>query len=95
MRRLNLSGYLRPISIAVSCQMMDDILSDNSLDRLDRIEKLESILSAATHHALPSPALPTLHSSSPFSTTIQKVCVDAETQVRVLSVSLAIATRST
>ena len=31
--------------------MMDDILSDNSLDRLDRIERLESILAAASHHA--------------------------------------------
>ena len=70
--------------------MMDDILSDNSLDRLDRIERLESILAAASHHALPSPVLPSpspaLHFPAPaplpaVCNNIQKVYVDAETQV--------------
>jgi hypothetical protein len=85
-------------------QMMDDILSDNSLDRLDRIEKLESILAAASHHALPSPS-PTTNNHAPNNShapnshtlnnhipnlpnntsVVHKVCVDAETQVLVLS----------
>jgi len=36
-----------PVSLAESMQMVDDILANGSLDRMDRIERLESILSAA------------------------------------------------
>jgi len=42
----------RPASLAESMQMVDDILSDNSLERMDRIERLENILAAASQHAL-------------------------------------------
>ena len=53
--------------------MVDDILSDNSIERLDRIDRIDSILAAA--HALnsftPSPKL-------------EGTKVDAETQVRNL-----------
>ena len=52
-------------------QMVDNILSDSSMERMDRIERLESILAAASIHALnPSP---TSHAPSNK--------VDAETQV--------------
>lgn len=37
-----------PPSLTESMQLMDDILSDTTMDRLERIEKLEAILSAAT-----------------------------------------------
>ena len=33
-------------------QMVDEILANSSLDRIDRIERLESVLAAATHHTL-------------------------------------------
>jgi len=36
-----------PVSLAESMQLVDEILANGSLDRMDRIEKLESILSAA------------------------------------------------
>ena len=32
--------------------MVEDILSDSSMERMDRIDRLESILAAATQHAL-------------------------------------------
>ena len=32
--------------------MVDEILANSSLDRIDRIERLESVLAAATHHTL-------------------------------------------
>jgi len=66
---------------------MDDILSDTSLDRLDRIERLESLLAAATHHALPSPA-PSSATTPLASNCIQKVFVDAETQVHLETIIL-------
>jgi len=60
----------RPASLAESMQMVDNILSDSSMERMDRIERLESILAAASIHALnPSP---TSHAPSNK--------VDAETQ---------------
>lgn len=37
-----------PPSLTESMQLMDDILSDTTMDRLERIDKLEAILSAAT-----------------------------------------------
>lgn len=37
-----------PPSLTESMQMMDEILSDTSMDRLSKIDKLEAILSAAT-----------------------------------------------
>lgn len=41
-------------------QLMDEILSDKSMDRLERIDKLEAILSAAT--LLPSDSVcPTIN----------------------------------
>jgi exonuclease 3'-5' domain-containing protein 1 len=36
-----------PVSLAESMQLVDEILANGSMDRMDRIEKLESILSAA------------------------------------------------
>merc|ERR1719266_2317867 len=48
-----------PVSLAESMQMVDEILANGNLVRMDRIEKLESILSAATQHALvPTPTPP-------------------------------------
>ena len=35
--------------------MVDEILANGTMDRMDRIEKLESLLSAATNLASPSP----------------------------------------
>ena len=32
--------------------MVDEVLANSSLDRIDRIERLESVLAAATHHTL-------------------------------------------
>lgn len=51
-----------PTSLTESMQLMDSILNDNKIDRLDKIDKLEAILSAATH-------LPTENEQSlePFS----------------------------
>lgn len=37
-----------PPSLTESMQLMDEILSDKSMDRISRIDKLEAILSAAT-----------------------------------------------
>lgn len=42
----------RPTSLTESMQMVEDILSDSSMERMDRIDRLESILAAATQHAL-------------------------------------------
>ena len=44
-----------PVSLAESMQMVDEILANGNLDRMDRIEKLENILSAATNLSSPSP----------------------------------------
>ncbi|KAK5638366.1 hypothetical protein RI129_012661 [Pyrocoelia pectoralis] len=38
-----------PTSLTESMQLMDSILNDNKIDRLVKIDKLEAILSAATH----------------------------------------------
>jgi len=59
----------RPSSLAESMQMVDSILSDNSMERMDRIERLESILAAASLHAL-----------NPSPSTQEGTKVDAETQ---------------
>ena len=40
------------ILITILNQMVDEILANSSLDRIDRIERLESVLAAATHHTL-------------------------------------------
>jgi len=61
----------RPASLAQSMQMVDDLLSDNSIERLDRIERLENLLSEASQQAL-------INTSSPTETRGNKV--DAETQ---------------
>merc|ERR1711936_126972 len=63
-----------PVSLAESMQMVDEILANGNLDRMDRIERLESILSAATHHALvvPTPTIP--------PTPVKPTMVDSETQ---------------
>ncbi|KAK6621823.1 hypothetical protein RUM44_001630 [Polyplax serrata] len=37
-----------PVSLTESMQMVDEILSDSQMDRLDKIKRLEEILSAAT-----------------------------------------------
>jgi len=66
-----------PVSLAESMQMVDEILANSSLDRIDRIERLESVLAAATHHTLiQSPPLPT---SAP-SPAPRPTMADAETQ---------------
>lgn len=44
-----------PVSLAESMAMVDEILANGNIDRMDRIEKLESLLSAATNLASPSP----------------------------------------
>jgi len=44
-----------PVSLAESMAMVDEILANGTMDRMDRIEKLESLLSAATNLASPSP----------------------------------------
>jgi len=44
-----------PVSLAESMAMVDDILANGTMDRMDRIEKLESLLTAATNLASPSP----------------------------------------
>ena len=62
--------------------MVDEILANGNMDRMDRIEKLESILSAATQHALvPTP-------TPPPPQAIKPTMVDSETQVSLLSPSL-------
>ena len=38
--------------------MVEDILSDSSMERMDRIDRLESILAAATQHALTPTSAP-------------------------------------
>ena len=48
--------------------MVDEILANGTMDRMDRIEKLESLLSAATNLASPSPQP-------------KPLMVDSETQV--------------
>lgn len=58
-----------PVSLAESMQMVDEILANGNLDRMDRIEKLENILSAATQLSSPSPQPP-----------LKPVMVDSETQ---------------
>ena len=40
------------MAIDLLSQMVDEILANSSLDRVDRIERLESVLAAATHHSL-------------------------------------------
>lgn len=47
-----------PPSLTESMQLMDEILSDKTMDRIERIDKLEAILSAAT--LLPSDPVSTL-----------------------------------
>lgn len=37
-----------PPSLTESMQLMDEILADKTMDRIERIDKLEAILSAAT-----------------------------------------------
>lgn len=44
-----------PVSLAESMAMVDEILANGTMHRMDRIEKLESLLSAATSLASPSP----------------------------------------
>ena len=56
------------MSLAESMAMVDEILANGTMDRMDRIEKLESLLSAATNLASPSP-------------TQKPIMVDSETQV--------------
>ena len=51
--------------------MVDEILANGTMDRMDRIEKLESLLSAATNLASPSPQP-------------KPLMVDSETQVLTL-----------
>ena len=58
-----------PVSLAESMQMVDEILANGNLDRMDRIEKLENILSAATNLSTPSPQPPS-----------RPIMVDSETQ---------------
>jgi len=48
----------RPTSLTESMQMVEDILSDSSMERMDRIDRLESILAAATQHALTPTSAP-------------------------------------
>lgn len=64
-----------PVSLTESMQMVDDILSNGNLDRLDRIERLETILAQATTEAFmrPSPTAANKLFLSP-------AMVDAETQ---------------
>ena len=57
-----------PVSLAESMAMVDEILANGTMDRMDRIEKLESLLSAATNLASPSPQP-------------KPLMVDSETQV--------------
>ena len=57
-----------PVSLAESMAMVDDILANGTMDRMDRIEKLESLLTAATNLASPSPQP-------------KPIMVDSETQV--------------
>ena len=56
------------MSLAESMAMVDEILANGTMDRMDRIEKLESLLSAATNLASPSPQP-------------KPLMVDSETQV--------------
>lgn len=42
-----LSPTSEPRSLTESMQQMDDILSDTNMDRLDKIERLEALLTAA------------------------------------------------
>ena len=63
-----------PVSLAESMAMVDEILANGTMDRMDRIEKLESLLSAATNLASPSPQP-------------RPVMVDSETQVLYGSVN--------
>ena len=67
--------------------MVDDILSDNSMERMDRIERLESILAAASQHAL-HPLHPAASPSSSPSllAKVQGSKVNAETQVKPKSI---------
>lgn len=37
----------QPLSLTESMQMMDDVLSDKLMDRLEKIERLESLLTMA------------------------------------------------
>merc|ERR1719382_1874260 len=66
-----------PVSLAESMQMVDEILANSSLDRIDRIERLESVLAAATHHTLVQS--PPLLTSAP-SPAPRPAMADAETQ---------------
>lgn len=40
---------LNPLTITESMQMVDEILSDENMDRFEKIEKLENILSSVTN----------------------------------------------
>ena len=60
-----------PVSLAESMAMVDEILANGTIDRMDRIEKLESLLSAATNLASPSPQP-------------KPLMVDSGTQVRII-----------
>ena len=66
-----------PVSLAESMQMVDEILANGNMDHMDRIERLESILSAATQHQqfqpTPTPTIPALLA--------KPTMVDSETQV--------------
>lgn len=53
-----------PPSLTESMQLMDEILSDKTMDRIERIDKLEAILSAAT--LLPSDPVRVFKFPSPF-----------------------------
>ena len=63
-----------PVSLAESMQLVDEILANGSLDRMDRIEKLESILSAACLEQVEN-------RGSARSRASNVSMVDAETQV--------------
>lgn len=68
-----------PVSLAESMQLVDEILANSSLDRMDRIERLESVLTAATHNALiQSPPGPMVTPPPPVP--VRPVMADAETQ---------------
>ena len=65
--------------------MVEDILSDNSMERIDRIERLESILAAATQHALtPTSTASPANLNQVVSSSSSSNKVDAETQVYFL-----------
>lgn len=72
-----------PPSLTESMQLMDEILSDKTMDRIERIDKLEAILSAAT--LLPSDPVSDFYvfyfCSTDRKLIIFKICVDSHFQV--------------